>query len=121
MAPRSGGSRRARSQATARVPSAPGRARAAAAAERATCCLPAGYAQRRRRKLDPDRSRGGSVVLMDQPAEHIAAADLCGRRSARLVRLPGGSGERQRAVRALRVVVGQIAVKELFQMRAAEY
>jgi len=58
---------------------------------------------------------------VDQPAEHIAAGDPCGGRAARLVRFSGGSGERQRAVRPLRVVVGHIAAQDLLEVPAAEY
>src|SRR5438094_550793 len=120
MPPRSGDSRRERSLATTRAPSAPARPRAAAAADRAACCLAAGYAPRRTETLDPGRSCG-SVVLVDQATQHVPAADLCERRAARVVRLPCGSGKRQRAMRALRVVVGHIAAKDLLELAAPEH
>lgn len=90
------------------------------AVDRGACCRPAGDASQRRQTLDPDCSCG-CVVLVDQPAQHIPAADLRRRRHARTVRFPGGSGQRQRAVRPLRVAVSQIATRDLLEMAAPEH
>jgi hypothetical protein len=57
---------------------------------------------------------------VDQPVKHVAAADFRGRRAARHRRLTGRSGKPERAMRALGVVMGQIAPKHLLKMPAAE-
>ena len=71
------------------------RPRAAAAADTEACCRPAGYAPRRTQTARGHQS-SGSGVLVDQPAEHVPAADLRRGRPAHLLQRSAWSGKRQR-------------------------
>jgi hypothetical protein len=89
---------------------------------KASGCLPAGCAQRGTPCCSRDaRSRRGGVVLVDHPAQKLAAADLCRRRTARRRRLACGSRERERAVRALGVVMRRVRAKDALEMAPAKH